>query len=75
MPARYIGQMTTMGILMAAIYANVYIVHWPQFRRSVSACDWADAERLIRRIRRLAWVNLLLGLATVLVAASRRHVG
>lgn len=75
MPARYITLMTAMGVLMAAIYGNVYFIHWPQFRHSLSASDWAEAERVIRRIRRLAWVNLLLGLATVLVADSGRHLG
>jgi uncharacterized membrane protein len=73
MPARYISLMTCMGILMAAIYANVYFFHWTQFRRSVAAADWAEADRIIRRIRRLAWVNLLLGLATILVADGGRH--
>lgn len=75
MPARYISLMATMGILMAAIFANVYFFHWPQFRHSVAASDWAEAERVIRRMRRLAWGNLLLGLATVLVADSGRHFG
>jgi uncharacterized membrane protein len=75
MPARYISLMTTTGMLMAAIYANVYFFHWPQFRRSVAAADWAEADRVIRRIRRLAWVNLLLGLATILVADGGRYLG
>jgi uncharacterized membrane protein len=75
MPARYISLMTIMGILMAAIYTNVYFVHWPQFRRSVATSDWISADRAIERIRRLAWINLLLGLTTVLVAAGGRHFG
>lgn len=75
MPARYISLMTILGILMAAIYGNVYFVHWPQFRRSVAAADWSAAEHAIERIRRLAWINLLLAVVTILVATSERHFG
>jgi uncharacterized membrane protein len=75
MPARYITLMTIMGILMATIYSKVYFVHWPQFRGSVATADWIAADRVIERIRRLALINLLLGLATLLIAVSGRHVG
>lgn len=75
MPARYISLMAMMGILMAAIFTNVYFSHWPQFRHSVAASDWTEAERVIRRMRRLAWGNLLLGLTTVFVADGGRHFG
>ena len=75
MPARYISLMSVMGVLMAAIYAKVYFVHWPQFRNCVAASDWAAADRAIERIRRLAWINLLLGLATILGAVSGQHFG
>ncbi|HTC54630.1 MAG TPA: CopD family protein [Steroidobacteraceae bacterium] len=65
-----ISLMMAVGVLMAAIFAYIYFVHWPRLRRGVAAADWAAAEHSIKRIRRLVGLNLLLGIATVVLAAA-----
>jgi uncharacterized membrane protein len=65
-----ISLMMTVGVLMAAIFTYIYFVPWQRFRRGVAAADWPGAEHGIRKIRRLVGLNLLLGLATVVLAAA-----
>ena len=65
-----ISLMMTVGVVMAAIFAYIYFVPWPQLRRGVATADWPGAERSISGIRRLVGLNLLLGLATVVLAAA-----
>ena len=65
-----ISLMMTVGVLMAAIFTYVYLVPWQRFRAGVAAADWTGAEQSIKKIRRLVGVNLLLGLATVVLAAA-----
>jgi len=65
-----ISLMMTVGVLMAAIFTYIYGVPWQQFRRTVARADWPGAEHRIRRIRQLVGLNLLLGLATVVLAAA-----
>ena len=65
-----ISLMMTVGVLMSAIFIYIYSVPWQRFRRGVAAVDWPGAEHSIRLIRRLVGLNLLLGLATVVLAAA-----
>jgi uncharacterized membrane protein len=65
-----ISLMMTVGVLMAAIFTYVFFVPWQRFRRGVGAADWPSAENSIKQIRRLVGLNLLLGLATVVLAAA-----
>jgi uncharacterized membrane protein len=68
-----ISLMMTIGVLMAAIFTYIYFVPWQRFSRSVATADWPSAERSIKKIRRLVGLNLLLGLATVVLAAARAY--
>ncbi len=65
-----ISLMMTVGVLMAAIFTYVFFVPWQRFRRGVGAADWPSAGLSIKKIRRLVGLNLLLGLATVVLAAA-----
>jgi uncharacterized membrane protein len=65
-----IGLMMAVGALMSAIFTYIYFIPWQRFRRGVAAADWPGAEYSIGRIRRLVGLNLLLGLATVVLAAA-----
>ena len=65
-----ISLMMTVGVLMAAIFVYIYCVPWQRFHRGVAAADWPSAEHSIRKIRRLVGLNLLLGLATVVLAGA-----
>ncbi len=68
----YVRLMMMLGGVMIAIFLFLYFVPWRGFRAAVSAADWSRAETHIRRIRLLVGINLLLGLATIVVGASGR---
>ena len=68
----YVRLMMMLGGVMIAIFLFLYFVPWRRFRAAVSAADWPVAETHIRRIRLLVGINLLLGLATIVVGASGR---
>jgi uncharacterized membrane protein len=65
-----ISLMMTVGVLMAAIFSYIYFIPWQRFRRGVAAEDWPGAEHSIKKIRRLVGLNLLLGIATVVLAGA-----
>ncbi len=65
-----ISLMMFVGVLMTAIFIYIYFVPWHRFSRGVAAADWPAAEHSIKKIRRLVGLNLLLGFATVVLAAA-----
>jgi len=65
-----ISLMMTVGVLMAVIFIYIYFAPWHRLRCGVAAGDWAGAELSIKKIRRLVGLNLLLGIATVVLAAA-----
>jgi uncharacterized membrane protein len=65
-----ISLMMSVGLVMAAVFSYVYFGPWPRFHRAVAAADWPGAEQSIKKIRGLVGVNLLLGLATAVLAAA-----
>jgi uncharacterized membrane protein len=69
-----ISLMMTAGVLMVAIFIYIYCLPWQRFRRSVAGADWPGADHSIKRIRRLVGLNLLLGLATVVLAAAGAYL-
>jgi uncharacterized membrane protein len=71
----YVRAMMALGMVMMVIYAYLYFVPWKRFRGSVSTADWPVADKNIRQIRILVSINLVLGLATVVVGASGRYYG
>lgn len=64
--------MLALGLLMTAVFAQVYLVRFPQFRARCAASDWPAAARALDGIRRLVAVNLVLGVCTVVAAVSAR---
>ena len=65
-----ISLMITVGVLMAVIFTYVYFGPWQRFRRAVATADWPAAGVVLGKIRRLVGLNLILGLATVVLAAA-----
>ena len=64
----YVHVMTTLGLMMAVIFAYILAAPFPRVRAAVAAQSWADAAAPMGRIRRLVGVNLVLGLITLTVA-------
>jgi uncharacterized membrane protein len=64
--------MFVVGLVMAAIFAYVYIRLFPELRARCSASDWPAAGQVLNRIRRLVAINLVLGAVVVVAAVSAR---
>ncbi|MGE5668157.1 MAG: CopD family protein [Betaproteobacteria bacterium] len=64
--------MLTLGVVMAAVFAYVYLVLFPRLRRGCAASDWPAAGQALNGIRRLVAVNLVLALCTIVAAVSAR---
>ncbi len=68
----YVQLMMVLGGVMIAIFLFLYFVPWRRFRAAVTAADWSVADAHIRSMRLLVGINLLLGLATIVVGSSAR---
>ena len=64
--------MLTLGLVMAGVFAYVYLVQFPRLRRGCATSDWPAASRALNGIRRLVAVNLVLALCTIVAAISAR---
>ncbi len=64
--------MLSLGLVMAAVFAYVYGVLYPQLRTNCAASAWPAAAQALNSIRRLVAVNLVLGVCTVVAAISAR---
>jgi uncharacterized membrane protein len=71
----YVRTMMMMAVLMGLVTIYLSAVPWRRFRRAVSSGDWTAAEASCRRINPLLLLNLVLGLATVIVGATGRYLG
>ena len=65
--------MQATGIVMVLLFLHLFFAPWRRFRRAIAAGDLAVAGKSLEQIRRLVAVNLVLGLFTVVVGASRRY--
>jgi uncharacterized membrane protein len=64
----HVHAMTGTGVAMAAIFAYIRLAPFPRLRRAVAAKAWPDAGRAMGTVRLLVAVNLVLGLATIVIA-------
>lgn len=64
--------MMTLGFVMAAVFAYVYAILYPELREHCTAAAWPAAGKALNRIRQLVALNLALGVATVVAAISPR---
>ena len=64
--------MAALGLVMAAVFAYVYLGLYPRLRAACDASDWPAAGVALNGIRRLVALNLALGLCAVLAAVSAR---
>lgn len=71
----HVHLMHVLGLLMVAIFAHVFFAPWRRFRRALEGSNHDLAAEELDRIRRFVGVNLVLGLAVVLIASSGRFWG
>ena len=73
LPVR-IHVMTTIGLVMTAIFAYVHGIVYPAVGRALSHQNYKEGKRMIHRIRDLARVNLGLGTLLVLIVYGLKFV-
>ncbi|WP_312381808.1 CopD family protein [Stutzerimonas balearica] len=71
MAPRYVHLMAGAFLAMLAIFLRLQLLLLPALNRAVESQAWADGGQVLARIRRLVGINLLLGLATVVIASTR----
>lgn len=60
--------MATLGVVMWAIFGHIRFALFKRFSRAVVAAEWAAAGATMASLRQWVGVNLVLGVATVVVA-------
>ncbi|MDE1186885.1 MAG: DUF2269 family protein [Pantoea sp.] len=68
---RYVQVMIGLYVVMVALFLRISTLNLPQLRKAVDAEQWADGAAALGGIRRLVGVNLLVGIAVVVIAAAR----
>jgi uncharacterized membrane protein len=64
--------MAGLGVLMMLNFGHVRFAEYPRIRRAVQAERWPDGARVVGKVRVLIMLNLVLGTATVVLAAMGR---
>jgi uncharacterized membrane protein len=59
-------------LIMVALFLRMQALQLPALRKAVAAQEWADGLAAATKLRRLAIVGLLLGLAVVVLAVARQ---
>ena len=70
----HIHAMQGIGILMILIYLHVFFAPYRRLRQAVTTQNWPEAGRRLGQIRVLIGLNLLLGLATIVVAVAGEYI-
>ena len=68
----HVYAMLALGLTMMAIYSHTSAGPMRRLTQAVAAVDWPAAASALAEVRRLALVNLLLGLSTMAVALLGR---
>ncbi|MBE9563074.1 MAG: CopD family protein [Proteobacteria bacterium] len=62
--------MLTLAIIMTLLYIYIYFMPFPNLKNAVSIKDFKQASKCLAKIRSTIGFNLILGLATVIVATG-----
>lgn len=66
--------MQVLGIIMMLIFGHVYFAPFKRLKRFVAARDFPQAGKNLQQIRVLVAINLVIGLITIIVAATGPHL-
>lgn len=70
----YLHVMTTLGLIMTALFLHLYFAPWRRLRRALAAEDFPAAAKQIPQIRRIVAVNLAVGLVNAAIGAGGRYL-
>ncbi|MBA1232052.1 hypothetical protein G7013_20615 [Pseudomonas viridiflava] len=68
---RYVQIMMGLYVVMVALFLRIHSLQLPELVRAVETEQWAEGAAALGKIRRLVGINLLIGLAVVVIAAAR----
>ncbi|KMY00432.1 membrane protein [Pseudomonas syringae KCTC 12500] len=68
---RYVQIMMGLYVVMVALFLRIQSLQLPELRRAVETEQWAEGAAALGNIRRLVGINLIIGLAVVMLAAAR----
>ncbi|MBD8571091.1 MULTISPECIES: CopD family protein [Pseudomonas syringae group] len=68
---RYVQIMMGLYVAMVALFLRIHSLQLPELQRAVEAEQWSEGVAALGRIRRLVGINLIIGLAVVVIAAAR----
>lgn len=63
----YTMTMLVLGLVMMAIFVQVFFVPYGRLKRAVAGQDWKAGGAALAQIRQLIGINLILGLLTIAV--------
>ncbi|HUI12874.1 MAG TPA: CopD family protein [Xanthobacteraceae bacterium] len=69
----YVNVMQGLGILMVLLYLHLYFAPWKRFRAALDQNALPEAGKQLNQIRMIVAINLLLGVATVVVGGTGRY--
>jgi uncharacterized membrane protein len=70
----HVHLMVLIAVIMAAIFGMIYGVPFKQLKAAVAAKEWPKGGEAMASIRKLIFINLVLGLITVAVGAGGRYL-
>lgn len=68
---RYVQIMMGLYVVMVALFLRIHSLQLPELQRAVETEQWSEGVAALGRIRRLVGINLIIGLAVVVIAAAR----
>lgn len=72
--AIYIQVMHFIGLIMTVIYSFIYFGPYQQLKVAVAEKQLPAAGALMNKIRLLVTINLILGLATIVIASGGKYI-
>lgn len=70
----FVHVMNGLGLLMMLIFLHVYFAPYQKLRKAVSVQHWVDGGKALAQIRVLVGINMLIGVLTILIAASGKYL-
>ncbi|PCI18886.1 MAG: hypothetical protein COB62_06220 [Piscirickettsiaceae bacterium] len=70
----HIHIMMSLGIIMVLLFMHLFFAPSRRLTKAVAANSWEEAGKSLAQIRLLIGVNLIIGLATVVVATGGRYL-
>lgn len=70
----YVHLMTTIGLVMAAIFFYIYFVPYRKMSIAIVELRMPDAADALALIRKLILINLILGMVTSVIAVAGRYL-